>query len=159
MVASPIKFIEHRKWWIICCLALSILLVSVFIPRWLFKFHIGKMGLEKVERIEYVEYEGDPFCSSIKIKKVASRGDNRNTINDFLDKISRVNKKERAMNNSNKVLFFYYDNGKILNAYIKDNYLGFNYGKTWLEIKELENTIDSMNFVELLKFKNDGRTK
>ena len=38
-------------------------------PRWMFKLQINKMELDKVERVEYVEYEGDPFCSAIKIKK------------------------------------------------------------------------------------------
>ncbi len=155
MVGKAIDFFRLRKWQIIGSIILLILVGGIFLPRWMFKLQINKMELDKVERVEYVEYEGDPFCSAIKIKKVANRGDNGSTIENFIGKISTVNKQEEARSNSKKVMFFYYDNGEVLNAYIKEDCLGFNYGKKWLRVKGLGNFINSMNPLDRIKFIND----
>ena len=72
----------------------------------------------------------------------------------ILGKISTVNSR-RTRSNSKKVMFFYYDNGEVLNAYIKEDCLGFNYGKKWVRVKGLGNFINSMNPLDRIKFIND----
>ena len=57
---------------------------------------------------------------------------------------------------SNRMLFFYHGDGRILNAYVQGNLLGFDYGRSWIRVQELGGIIDDLKFVELIGVKEDS---
>ena len=117
------------------------------------------MELNKVERIEYVEYEGIAFSSPIKIKKVLLIENNKTILDDLIEEIHLMDRKKNPIQKCNKILFFYHGNGKVFNAYVENDLLGFNYGDQWLRVDQLDHIIEDMNLVEPLKIKSDSIVK
>ena len=156
-VDRALDFAKQKKWWMVGVIVfILILVVGLLFPKWVFKWQIGKMELNKVERVEYIEYEGTAFSSPIKIKKVLSIENNKTILDDLIEEIYLMDRKKNSIQQCNKILFFYHSNGKIFNAYIENDLLGFNYGNQWLRVEQLNHIIEDMHLVEPLKIKSDS---
>lgn len=150
-------FLKLRKWWVVGGLFLIIVLViGMLLPTWLFKWQISRMELDKVERVEYIEYEGNAFSSPIKIKKALSIEKNRTILDNLIEGINVIDRKKNDSQLCNKILFFYHSNGEIFNAYVEEDLLGFNYGDKWLRVEKLNYIIEDMNLVESMRIKEDN---
>lgn len=149
-------FINSRKWWLVGGIFLIIaMVIGMRLPTWVFKWQISKMDLDKVERVEYIEYEGNAFSSPIRIKKALSI-ENKTILDSLIEGIYDIDRKKNNIQYCNKILFFYHSNGEIYNAYVEGDLLGFNYGDKWLRVEKLDYIIEDMNLVETLKINEDN---
>ena len=105
-VDRALDFAKQKKWWMIGVIVFILMLaVGLLFPKWAFKWQIGKMELNKVERIEYVEYEGIAFSSPIKIKKVLLIENNKTILDDLIEDIHLMDRKKNIIQICNKILF------------------------------------------------------
>ncbi len=152
-----VNFVKSRKWWIVGGVFLIIaLVIGMLLPNWILKWQINKMELDKVERVEYIEYEGNAFSSPIKIKKDLSLEKNKIILDNLIKGINEIDRKKYESQQCNKILFFYHSNGEIFNAYVEEDLLGFNYGDKWLRVEKLNYIIEDMNLVESIRIKEEN---
>lgn len=95
---------------------------------------------KEINRVELVAYESEPFNSEIT------------DIIFFEDQFfyislsKKMNMQDVALMHpqmTSNVLFIYYNNGTIMNAYVYGDKLGLNYGQVWLKVSGFTDDVNS----------------
>lgn len=152
-MAVALDYFKGRKWWLIGGSIILIILLGVMISYLIFHIQIKDYDLDGVERIEYIEYEGVPFSSSIKLKKALSLKEDASIMDRIKKELKLSNSTSGSIEQSSRMLFFYHRDGSILNAYVQEELLGFDYGSKWIRISGLDSIINNLEVVELIQVK------
>lgn len=150
---ASLEVLREKKWWIFGALLLSIVLMVALVSYFSFYLGIHGFDFEGVERIEYIEYEGEPFSSAIRLKKELFLKEDPSIIQRIQGELTLSNREKVQSQSCNRMLFFYHRDGSILNAYVQGDLLGFDYGSSWIRIQELSTIIDDLTLVERIKVK------
>ena len=95
---------------------------------------------QEVKRVEMVIYESEPFNSEIT---------DIIFIEDQIfhsDLSKKMNMQNIALSHpkiTSTILFIYYKNGTVLNAYVYGDKLGLNYGQVWLNVSDFFDDVSS----------------
>ncbi len=154
-MVALLEVFRRKKWLLLAALVLFIVL-AILASYLNFYLRIRGFDLEAVERIEYIEYQGEPFSSGIKLKKGISLEEDPSIIGRIREELTLSNRVRVDSQPSNRMLFFYHGDGRILNAYVQGDLLGFDYGRSWIRVQELGGIIDDLKFVELIGVKEDS---
>lgn len=149
-----IEIIKNKK-----RLALGIVVACIIISFWLVPSIITRVGLSKlkvedVSKIVYVQYEDMPLSSEVKSKRVITVADNKAGVQDFLklfqdsDVILRQSNKKTS-----DMIFLYFVDDSVVNAYVVGDILGFQYGKYWVDMKDIDGFIMQMIPLENIEVK------
>ena len=138
--------------YIVIAFVFAIILVAIsihMIPRLYTQKKLSDLRLEDVLKIVYVEYEGKPLSSPVKSKKYCILDEDDQLVRTFLKlyKDGDINVAEPA-EESSSMLFFYLEDGAVVNAYVAGDVLGFQYGKYWIKVDGVDSIISSMETLE-----------
>lgn len=126
---------------------IGILFIILFlIPFIRIQLHITGLRLINIDKIEYVQYEGDAFESNIISKKKLSYDIDQEKMRELLKNINNGTIHIYIHSDrSSQMLFFYLKDGRIINAFIDKDRLGFDYGKSWIKVKDLGKILEVMS--------------
>ncbi len=95
---------------------------------------------KEIQRVELVTYESEPFNSEIKDIIFLEDPIFHASLSE------KMNMQDVALNHpqmASTVLFIYYKNNIIINAYVHGDKLGLNYGQVWLNVKGFSDEVNS----------------
>jgi hypothetical protein len=91
---------------------------------------------KEIVSMELVEYEDVAFESDILSSKTLE-DDNEEIFQDLMDAMNMQNIAFIHKKTTSVVVFFYYEDGSVMNAYIDGNKMGLSYGSVWIKVKGL----------------------
>ncbi|MFZ7131623.1 MAG: hypothetical protein ACOWWR_04635 [Eubacteriales bacterium] len=123
-------------------LGIALLIVMPFIKN---SIGIANLSIHHVEKIVYVKYEGEPFSSKVQVLKEYDHK-NKDEIEKFEDMIEQGRVKFYPEKKSTSEMFFLYlEDGRVENAFIVDNMVGFAYGEYWISLQDIHQWIEKMD--------------
>ncbi len=113
------------------CIALIAVLIIAYASYLQGKYLSLRVFDKKIDAIEVIEYEKEPFRSGVKSGSIV-------TDNTVLDKFSNELNRQKistvVKNTSNTVLFITFEDDSKNIAYYDNGKVGLNYGKVWLDV-------------------------
>jgi hypothetical protein len=105
--------------------------------------------------MELVEYEDVAFESDILSSKTLE-DDNEEIFQDLMDAMNMQNIAFIHKKTTSVVVFFYYEDGSVMNAYIDGNKMGLSYGSVWIKVKGFKRNFEAISMKEIGRayFKN-----
>ncbi|MPW25901.1 hypothetical protein GC105_08870 [Alkalibaculum sp. M08DMB] len=144
-------FISKKRLTLLICIFLILLLIWLT-PFIYTKFKLSALHVEEVSKIVYVQYEGMPLSSKINIKKYFSVNEDKLKLEEFVTMFENGKYISKKTNPKTSEMFFlYFEDDTVVNAYVVDNTLGFQYGEYWVNIEGLEEFMSSMKPMELIE--------
>lgn len=142
---------------ITCCLiAFLLIILSVVMPFIKVKSGITDLSLKEINKIIYAKYEVEPLASDIQILKEADSQQNKE-IDEFKNMMDNGKVKIYPSEvSTSEMIFIYLEDGRVVNAYVNNDMLGFNYGKYWITLDGVQSWIDNMEIRDKIKVKDQG---
>lgn len=140
---------------LVLCFGVLIIALSIWLgPFVAARVELSNLKIEDVSKIIYVQYEDKPLSSKVKSKKFITAVDDEKQMKNFVSmfqegdiQLTHIDKKTSDM------LFLYFEDDRVVNAYVVGDYLGFQYGKYWVELKNIDSFITSMEQINDVEVK------
>ena len=146
---------DKKRYTILGIIAVLTLILSIQLFPFVYtKWKLSTIPIEEVSEIIYAKYEKDPLSSEIVEKKYCSKADSESTVEKFVKSFHNGKIKTWQSDKvSSEMLFLYFEDDTVVNAYILGDKIGFQYGKYWVDMDDMEGFLLSMKPVERIEVK------
>ena len=140
---------------LVLCFGVLIIALSIWLgPFVSARVALSSLKIENVSKIIYVQYEDIPLSSKVKSKKCITAVNNQKQIKNFVNMFQDGNIQLKHIDKkTSNMLFLYFEDDRVVNAYVENNCLGFKYGKYWVKLKDIDGFISSMERVDYVEIK------
>ncbi|MBF7097205.1 hypothetical protein [Alkalibacter mobilis] len=145
------SFVAAKKVWVVIVVAALLISAAVMAPMIINRIKFNELGLEKTKSVTFLTYSKDPFSSSVISSKIlGSKGKSLELSKAVMNGRIPLYKKGTK---GRELLFFHLKDGKSVSAYVDGEWLGFNYGRLWIEAEGLDTYYKLMEEEELVEIK------
>lgn len=147
-------FLLANKGKVFIIMGIMLVLSFVIIPFIRIKIGLGNLAINDIDKIVYAKYEGQPLSTKIKELKETDSGAKEEIVlfSDIFDKASIKLYPNKHVTTS-EMVFIYLKDGRVENAYVVDEMLGFKYGEYWVEAKGFNSFLRTMNIKDPIEIK------
>jgi len=132
---------------LVVCFGVLVVALSIWlIPFAIARVELSNLKIEDVSKIIYVQYEDMPLTSEVKNKRTLTAVNDEKQLKDFVSMFQEGDVKLKATDTkTSDMLFLYFEeDDRVVNAYVVGDSLGFQYGKYWVELNDIDSLITSM---------------